>query len=401
MADLTDDELLAELGVDRKVESKSSHSPVEERILSGFEEISTFVDANQHPPQHGEDKDIFERLLAVRLDQIKRLQGSRELIGSHDKHGLLEKQIGDSEFENISLNDNELLSELGIDDHDEDITTLTHVKPRAEVRAAEEIANREPCKDFEKFSKLFDQVKEELKNGSRISKPFVKETGISKATITKGQFFILGGQIALVTEVGDEFRAPNGELDARLRVIYSNATESNILRRSLQRALYKDEAGRRISEPSAGPLFGNEIKDGDTESGTIYVLRSKSDHLTISANRDLIHKIGVTGSKVETRISNAKLDATFLLADVEVVARYELYNINRTKLENLLHRFFSNARLDIQIDDRFGNPVKPQEWFLVPLQAIDDVVQALKQGTLEHLKYDVKSASLVPVKETE
>ena len=395
MVDLTDDELLAELGVDRKVEIKSSHSPAEERILSGFEEISAFVDANQHPPQHGEDKDIFERLLAVRLDRIRSLQGSRELIGTRDKHGLLEKQLGDSETENALMNDNELLSELGIDDLDDDITTLTHVKPRAEIRGAEEIANRQPCREFDKFSKLFDQVKEELKDGSRISKPFVKETGISKAEITKGQFFILGGQIALVAEVGDVFRAPNGDIDARLRVIYSNATESNILRRSLQRALYKDEAGRRISEPSAGPLFGNEIREGDSESGTIYVLRSKSDHPTIAANRDIIHKIGVTGSKVETRISNAKLDATFLLADVEVVARYELYNINRAKLENLLHRFFSNARLDIQIHDRFGNPVKPQEWFIVPLQAIDDVVQALKEGTLEDLKYDVTTASLM------
>ena len=142
-------------------------------------------------------------------------------------------------------------------------------------------------------------------------------------------------------------------------------------------------------------MFGNQAGDGDTESGTIYVLRSKSDHPTISANRDVIHKIGVTGGKVETRIANAKVDATFLLADVEVIATYELYNINRTKLENLIHRFFAAARVDIQINDRFGNPVRPQEWFLVPLQTIDEVVKAIQDGTLGALKYDIGSARLV------
>src|SRR5207244_3108993 len=115
-------------------------------------------------------------------------------------------------------------------------------------------------------------------------------------------------------EVGETFRAPNGELDARLRVVYSNGTESDLLRRSLQRALYKDEAGRRITEPTAGPLFADEAADGDQASGTIYVLRSRSDHPIVAANRDLIHKIGVTNMNVNQRIAGAKLQPTFLMA---------------------------------------------------------------------------------------
>ncbi len=66
-----------------------------------------------------------------------------------------------------------------------------------------------------------------------------------------------------------------------------NGTESNLLLRSLQRALYKDEAGRRISEPAAGPLFGDELDEDDQASGIIYVLRSKSDHPVVAANREL------------------------------------------------------------------------------------------------------------------
>ncbi len=191
-------------------------------------------------------------------------------------------------------------------------------------------------------------------------------------------------------------KAPNGQNDARMRVIFSNGTESDLLLRSMQRALYKDEASRLISDPTAGPLFSGTVEDEeDLASGTIYVLRSKSDHPIVSESRDVVHKIGVTGGSVEKRIANAKQDATFLLADVEVVATYELFNINRTKLENLIHKIFDGARLDIQIKDRFGHPVVPREWFLVPLFAIDEAVEKIKDGTIADYRYDVTEAKLV------
>ena len=133
----------------------------------------------------------------------------------------------------------------------------------------------------------------------------------------------------------------------------------------------------------------------DLASGTIYVLRSKSDHPTVAANREVLHKIGVTGGDVARRIANAKLDATFLLADVEIVATYTLYNINRTKLENLIHRIFAPAQLAIEIKDRFGNPVIPREWFLVPVFVIDDAVEKIRDGTITHYIYDPNAARLV------
>jgi hypothetical protein len=222
----------------------------------------------------------------------------------------------------------------------------------------------------------------------------VRDAGLLKADITEGQFFILGGQIAYVADVGETFRAPNGETDARLRVIYSNGTESNLLRRSLQRALYKDEAGRRITEPAAGPLFAEDSGDEDQASGTIYVLRSKSDHPLVVANREVLHKIGVTGGDVSRRIGAAKLDPTFLMADVEIVATYNLFNVNRARLENVIHCIFDPARLDIEIKDRFGNPVIPREWFLVPLFVIDEAVSKIKDGTITDFVYDPGTARL-------
>ncbi len=395
MSDLDLDDLRNELADFAQLNKKVGRSPREERIIAGFEEIQRFVEEQGRAPQHGEDRDIFERLYAVRLDRFRAQEDCRALLTLLDHQGLLADYttVGTSHADGID--DDELLAELEGMAGDVDITQLRHVRPSVEKRAAEEIANREPCANFVRFEPLFTQVQRELDSGARTTRPFVKDAGLLKANITEGQFFILGGQTAYVAEVGNTFKAPNGELDARLRLIYSNGTESNLLRRSLQRALYKDDAGRRITEPAAGPLFASENDDDDQASGTIYVLRSKSDHPLVTANREVLHKIGVTGGNVVRRIANAKLDPTFLMADVEVVATYTLFNINRTKLERVIHRVFGPARIDIEIKDRFGNPVIPREWFLVPRFVVDDVVERIKDGTITGYVYDPNTAKLV------
>ena len=168
-----------------------------------------------------------------------------------------------------------------------------------------------------------------------------------------------------------------------------------MLRRSLQRALYKDETGRRLTDTDMGPLFGDAPEPDDIESGTIYVLRSQSTHPFVTEHRELIHKIGVTGGKLETRIAAAAKDATYLLADVEVVATYKLHNLNRTRLEGIFHRLFGAVQLDLSIEDRFGNPVKPREWFLVPLHVIDEAVERIRDGSIANVHYDPETARLV------
>lgn len=397
MADFTDDDdaLLAELGVEVEAKRTSTRTAEEERIIAGFEEIQRFFDTHNRLPRHGEGIDIFERLYAVRLDRILEIEACRRLVEPLDHQGLLGIQPVMSQANIDEMDDDALLAELGIEAEVSEITTLKHVRSVSEKRAAEEIASRERCEDFELFRPLFDQVQSELKSGVRTTRPFVKDAGFLKAEITAGQFFILGGQTVYVAEVGEPIKAPNGETDARLRAIYSNGTESNILLRSLQRALYKDETGRRITEPTAGPLFADETDDGDLSSGKIYVLRSKSENPLVAQNRDLIHKIGVTGGSVERRIANAKFDATFLLAGVDIVATYELFNINRTKLENLIHRVFGAARLDMEIKDRFGKPVVPREWFLVPLFVIDEAVERIRDGSISRYRYRPDQAALV------
>lgn len=391
MADLDDDELLEALGVEVAPIKAGGRTPREERIIAGFEDIVRFHVTHQRAPQHGEGRDIFERLYAVRLDQLRKLPEAHALLAELDMPGLLAEPPA-TPVDVDDLGEDALLAELGVStdpsDH-ADITVLRHVRSHVDRQAAEEIADRTACADFEKFQPLFEQVEQELKTGVRTALRFGRDTSIDK-----GNFFIVGGQLAYVAEVGETFKAPNGESDARLRVVYANGTESNLLRRSLQRALYKDDSGRRLTDTDMGPLFGDQAEPDDIETGTIYVLRSLSTHPFVAEHRALIHKIGVTGGKVEARIADAENDATFLLARVEVVAEYKLHNLSRTKMENIFHRLFGAVQLNLTIEDRFGKPVKPREWFVVPLQVIDEAVGRIRDGTITQVVYDQTTASL-------
>lgn len=395
MAELSDDELLDALGVEVAPIHTASRTPFEERIIAGFEDIQRFFEEQKRLPVNAEGRDIFERLYAVRLDQLRKLAEARAVLSEFDTHGLLGATATASTLVD-ELSEEALLAELGVStdapQNADDITILRHVRTSTERREAEEIADRTPCKDFTKFKPLFEQAERELGSEVRKALRFGRD-----ATIQEHDFFILEGQFAYVAEMGETIKMASGHNDARLRVIYSNGTESNLLLRSLQKALWKDDTGRRLTSPSMGPLFSDETEPEDIETGTIYVLRSLSTHPYVAKHRELIHKIGVTGGKVETRISGADKDATYLLAGVEVVATYKLHNVNRVRMENLFHRIFSNAQIDITIDDRFGNPVKPREWFLVPLQVIDDAVERILDGSITEFAYDPKKASLVSI----
>lgn len=391
MADkFTDDDeaLLSELGVEVEAQKHATRTPREERIIAGFEDIQKFVSEHGRLPRSSENSDIFERLYAVRLQRLREIPDAADLLADLDTDRLLSgaEVMPDSD----DLDDDALLAALGVEVEASPITELKHVRPNSERKAAEDIANRQRCEDFETFKPLFEKVQRELDSGQRETRPFEL-----KAEIQKGRFFIVEGQKAYVAEMGEETLTDQGRTDARLRVVFDNGTESRMLMRSLQRALNKDESGRRITESVAGPLFSDAPEEGDSTTGTIYVLRSKSDHPMVAQSRNLVHKIGVTTLGVDKRIAGAQLQPTFLMAPVEVVATYELYNINQTKLENLIHRIFGSAQLHIHIPDRFGRPVMPREWFLVPLFVIDEAVRKIKDGTITNFRYDPERASLV------
>lgn len=387
-----DDALLQALGADVQTK-KTTYSPKQERIIAGFEDIQRFYRKHGRLPQHGEGRDIFERLYAVRLDRIRGSNECLELLRPMDANGLL-AQAGTV---TDARTDDELLEALGVGaDDPADVTVLKHVRPTAQRMSPEEVAQREPCKDFELFRPLFEALQADLAAGVWRATPF---KGQGDAKISRGDWYILDGQKAYVAEADKTFVQDYGEIDRRLRVIFDNGTESNLLMRSLRRALNKDDQSRRILPPEtkAASLFSGETSSEDVVAGTVYVARSLSDHPFIAEHREVIHKIGVTGGDPRSRVAGAKKDPTFLLAEAELVAVYTLANLHPGKFERLLHRLFDVVRLDVGLKDRFGSAVEPREWFLVPLAVIDDAISHFKDGTIEKLKYDQETARLTPI----
>ena len=386
--DETDAAALAEMGATAAPDIQVAYTPKQERIIAGFEEVQRFVREHGRLPQHGEDRDIFERLYAVRLARITQNVECLELLGPLDSDGLLDPPPPSE----LTLTDEAALAALGPGPSDDDITAIRHVRPPGECKRPDEVAQRRRCPDFDVFAERFAAVQHELSLGVRKTKPF---KGQDDQAIATDDWFILDGQKVLVASASEPFKQDYGETDRRLRVIYDNGQESDLLLRSLRRALNKDEISRRILEADAGPLFSGTADADDTAVGHIYVLRSLSENPFVAEHRRLIHKIVVTRGSVAKRLAHASKDPTYLHAGVEVVAEYALSNVDPAKVEKLLHRFFHEARIDLRLKDRFGVDVEPREWFLAPLETIDEAVRLLIQGGLAGAKYDLSQARIV------
>tara|TARA_R110002072_G_scaffold98538_3_gene216788 strand:+ start:6300 stop:7502 length:1203 start_codon:yes stop_codon:yes gene_type:complete len=389
-----DADLIASLGVELEPEKQVKFTPREERVIAGFEDVQRFVEEHGRLPRHGVDLDIFERLYAIRLDRIRESEECMALLAQFDADGLLQSDETGKEDQQMD-SDEELLAALGVDTQEQsDISKLKHVRSQVDRKAADEVARREPCTNFEKYKPLFEQVQADLASGAMKTEEFSQDKRHDEGSVTEGDFFVLGGIVVYVESIGEMKITGFNREDARMRLIFANGTESSMLLRSFQRALYKTDNSRRIKKLPT--IFDDDIDAEDIEVGYIYVLRSNSNIDAVKEFRDTIHKIGVTGGTVEKRIANAKKDPTYLLAGVEIVATYKLANINRVKLERLIQGFFKDARLDIAMKDRFGHDVKPREWFLVPLSVIHESIELIKQNKLHEYSFDAKNVRLVP-----
>lgn len=402
MARLTLDELLAEsddLGLLDVKPHQVNTSTDKVRIQQAFEEINVFVDRHHFAPgegQAGEKVSVNERTLQVRLKTYRENSDITEQLKAIDRHGLLKNQAikpPPASLDDILDLDDELLSEST-----EDIFTFRHARPAAS--RPDKISERKPCEDFEQFKPLFDQAAADLVTGKRKSMKFANEQEIEA-----GGFFILNGVMVYVAEVNDP-HVRNGKRNARLRLIFENGTEGQNLLRSLATELYKDPSGRRLSDPNAGPLFDpaptttTVVGPNERITGCIYVVRSLSPSPEIAKLDGQLFKIGFTTGSFEDRIRGAKDDPTFLMAPVHPVRSYDAINLNANKFESLMHRFFAEARLDIEIMDRFGKSFRPREWFMLPLPVIETAIAMLLDGTILRHRYDAVACEIVSVEAT-
>lgn len=282
--------------------------------------------------------------------------------------------------------------------NDEALTTppemfeLRHVTPAAERHVPDHRADFVPCGDFARFEPRFIEMQKDLEEGERIATPVEKRMVIEPY---EGDFFIRNGLLAFIAEKS-EMTARGGSRDYRLRVVFSNGTESDPLASSFRKSLNDDKTARVIQRRGLGPLDPEWQNDKLAMSGTIYVARSLSDDPVIAADRNLLHKIGVTSQDVRRRVADARNDPTFLLAPVEIVATYTLQNLSRARVEELLHRFFEAARpAELFIVDRFGKRVNPREWFYVLPEHVGQAANLLKEQRLHLYRYDPATQRIV------
>jgi len=374
--------------LDSKVKTSSVKTD-EDRLIDSFEEINTFFDKNQREPNKSS---MSEYGLMAKLKNFRENEAQKKILKPYDRHNLL----GYVEMEKQTIDDILNDDDLGLldADNDLDIFRFKHT-PRPEDRAeADFVAQRKPLKEkeFEKYEAMFHKVHKEIKEGKRKILPF---TNIEK-NLHVGDFYIMDGLLLYLESANlkkEEWEQKSGNrvrIEGRTRTIFENGTFSNMLYRSLGKQIQKN--GKLITntyEKIEQDLFVNTglVKEEDIQSGWIYVLKSKSTNSQIVNIKDL-YKVGFASNSVDERIKNARHEATYLFADVQKVATYKVYNRNADKLESLLHRFFANACLDIDLFNDKGQRLNPREWFVVPFDVIEETIQLILNENIVNYEYD-------------
>jgi hypothetical protein len=367
---------------------KPTSSPArneDERLVASFQELNDFYEKNNREPEQGggiQEHQLFSRLKSLRENPLKIV-----MLRDHDKFGLLnyeQKQI--NSIDDIFNDDT-----LGLlDDDSEGLFEFKHIINQDERASADFVARRKRCRDFNKYESIFKDVQKDLSNSKRKLIQFKEEN------LSPGYFYVHNGILLLLEHVDfeedvQEFKSGSRvRKDGRTRVIFENGTESNMLYRSLYKALLAN--GKAVSEnidkinESFIEKFSN-ITDEDEEAGFIYILKSKSEKQEIREIQHL-YKIGFSKIAVEDRIKNANQDPTYLMAEVRIVMAYKCYNMNPQKLEQLLHNFFGNSCLNIDVFDKDGNRHTPREWFIAPLDIIEQTIHLIISGDIVKYRYD-------------
>lgn len=368
----------------------------EDRLIDSFEEINLFYENNNREPS---TTSMSEYTLSARLKGFRANERNKSILKAFDRFNLL----GEVELKLETLDDVLSDDDLGLLDNEGD-TSIFEFKytPKEGSRAsADYIAQRKSIseRDFQKYELMFKQVHKELKEGKRKLLKFTN----AEDNLIEGNFYLVDGllcylEVSKAEKVVKENKSGDRvRLEGRTVTIFENGTISNMLFRSLGKAIQKN--GKIVTNTDEG-IYNqlqenfNSVQEEDVPSGWIYVLKSKSENPEIQ-NLENLYKIGFSKNPVQERIKNASKEATYLFADVEIIDSRACFNVNIQKLEGLIHRFFAEACLDIDLYDKSGNRFIPREWFVVPLTVIDEVIQLLLNGNIVNYKYDVTNRKVI------
>jgi hypothetical protein len=391
LKDILENDPLGLLAVKPRTSSAISN---DDRLVSSFNEINAFYEVNKREP--AESSDISERKLYSRLKGLRENPEKASQLAAFDGYHLLKDAVwpATKEIETVDdVLDDDPLGLLGenssVEDDLSDIFTIRNFPKNPNI--SESIARRKPCKNFDQFENLFKQTHEALESGNKQYKPFTSEL-----QITIGAFFILQGMLVYIANIGTKVKKNFGNVNARLHCVFENGTESYMLLRSLAAALWKTEGSSEIVDAELKELFDGtkHVEADDEATGFIYVLRSLSNDPKIEDLEDL-YKIGFSTQPSIERVKNATQEPTYLMANVQLISEFQTFNLNPQKLEGLLHTFFAEACLNIDVFDNEGKRHTPREWFIVPLHVIEIAIKLLINGEIIHYRYDHRTQSII------
>lgn len=382
-----DDPLLADVTAPRKRATSS------DRLIAGFQEILAFYEANGRLPEDTpEETSLFHKWTGI-LKSEKKIERCRPF----DDLGILpqpvqtveepepeyHRELTEEEQLNTIFND-PLLADIENDADHGLFDIPQYMRDRLNARKeAEYVGKRRPCEDFDKYADGFKKIQQGLKSGKyRLVK-------FRESNLKVGRYFVEQGIIGYLAAFEAEGKNNLGRVDGRTRVIYENGSEADIKFRTITKNLSVD--GYSIMDCSG--MNNDEfeecftLNENDIESGTIYVLRSKSSRPEIASIQDL-YKIGFTVTSVESRIANAKNEPTYLCADVEVVATWKVYNVKSSTFEALIHKLFAAVQLQVTVDGH-----RPKEWFIVPFKVIKEAIKAIIVG--KPIEYNLQFQQII------
>lgn len=382
--------------LDSKVKTSTVKTD-EDRLIDSFEEINIFIDKNEREPSNSS---MSEYGLMAKLKNFRANVTHKKILKPYDRHNLLgHVEIGKPSIDDI-LSDEDDFGLLDTD-KDLDIFKFKHTPKPGERAEADFVAQRKPMKekDFEKYEKMFLQVHKEIKEGKRKIKPF---NNIEK-NLHVGNFYLMSGVMLYLESANlkkqkmEHITSKRVRVEGRTRTVFENGTYNNMLYTSLGRGLQND--GKLITntyDSIKQDLFVNSgtINKEDVLSGWIYALQTKSTHPELSTIKDL-YKIGFSSTPIRERIKNAKHEATYLFSDIKNLKSWKIHNRNADKLENLLHRFFAKACLDIDLYNEKGQRINPREWFVVPIEVIEEAIQLILNEKIMNFEYDIKLKKII------
>lgn len=359
-----------------KPKPKRHTATSDDRLIDSFGEITLFVREYGRTPSADVD-DMKEAVLGTRLNAIRTDKHKVEVLEDYDELGLLQLEKAPESLDDLFAKDDGLFGSG-------DIFDMSRLPERRVVENHGENAKREPVKDFETtFKPRFVAMQKALQIGNYKLTPFH-----TIDQLAQGQYYVYEGMMCYVSALLEKERKAGGYSQQRMQVIFENGTQSNMYRRSLAQRLY--EGGTVVV-----PVNYEESTDNDETVGRIYILESLSEDPKITTIANL-YKIGVTTGSVASRVKNATTDPTYLMAPVSIIEDYRLTgDYSPQKVEDLIHQVFGHAKIDLQIIAPDGTPYTPQEWYSVPLAAINEAIDLIGTGEIVNYHYDSSMQRIV------